>query len=197
MADSNSTRRTHGMSRTSEHNTWKQIKQRCSNPNHKAFSRYGGKGITMCERWESFENFYADMGPKPTASHSVDRIDGSKGYSKDNCRWATPKEQSQNRDFVRMITFQGETLCLTDWAEKVGIDFKTLHSRLTCGWSEELALTTPIQKQNTDLVTFKGETLCLKELASKSGINYNAVHKRIKRGWSVERALTEPVKGKS
>lgn len=197
MADSNSTRRNHGMSRTSEHNTWKTMKQRCCNPNSKAFSRYGGNGITICERWKSFDNFYADMGPKPSASHSVDRIDGSKGYCPENCRWATPKEQSQNRAFVRMVTFQGETLCLTDWASKVGIDFKTLYSRLSYGWSIELALTTPIKDQKTDLLTFNGETLCLKELASKAGISYNAVHKRLKRGWSVERALTEPVKEKS
>lgn len=186
----------HGMSRTSEHNTWKQMKQRCNNPNDKAFPRYGGNGIAICERWNSFETFYADMGPKPSASHSVDRIDGSKGYSPENCRWATPKEQSQNRDFVRMITFQGETLCLTDWATKVGIDFKTLYSRLNYGWSIEKTLTTPANSY-VHMLEFHGETFCMKDWAAKVGITYRTLRARILKGWSIERALTEPVKAKS
>ena len=183
----------HGMKGAPEYTCWKAMNQRCNNQNCKAFPRYGGNGITICARWKSFENFYADMGPKPSASHSIDRIDGSLGYSPDNCRWATPKEQSQNRDFVRMITFRGETLCLTDWASKIGIDFKTLYSRLNYGWSIEKTLTTPANSY-VHMITFQGETFCLKDWAAKVGINYRALRARLLKGWSIERALTEPVK---
>jgi hypothetical protein len=135
-------KRQHGMCGTPEYVAWQRMNDRCNNPNSEDFPDYGGNGVTICERWKSFENFYADMGPKPSASHSVDRRDGSKGYSPENCRWATPKEQSRNRpSFIRQITFNGETLCLTDWAAKIGISVSGLHGRLAKGWSLEKALT--------------------------------------------------------
>ena len=148
----------HGMLNTPEYSSWKGMKQRCHNPNSPDFPDYGQDGKVVCERWKSFENFYADMGPKPSASHSVDRIDGSKGYScghceecvangwTANCKWATKGEQARNTRSNRFITFNGETLCLKDWAAKVGIDSNCLRYRLSKGWSIEKALTTPSQR---------------------------------------------------
>lgn len=91
-------RKTHGRRDTPEYRAWDGMKQRCTNPKARGYDRYGGAGITVCDRWMySFENFYADMGDRPSSEHSLDRIDGSKGYSPNNCRWATRSEQQKNR----------------------------------------------------------------------------------------------------
>lgn len=190
-------KRQHGMTDTPEYAAWQSMKARCYKTNSKAFPAYGGNGKVVCARWlESFENFYADMGPKPSASHSVDRIDNSKGYSPDNCRWATPKEQSINRSCVRMLTLNGITQSIPDWAKQIGISHTSLRSRLKHGWSIELALTT-VAGSHIPMITFDGKSMCLADWSNEVGIQFGTLHDRLKRGWSIERALTEPVKAKS
>jgi hypothetical protein len=90
-------RRTHGKSRTPEHRAWRGMLDRCTLPTHISYPYYGGRGITVCERWRSFANFLADMGPKPTSKHTLDRINGNGNYEPSNCRWATWSEQNRNR----------------------------------------------------------------------------------------------------
>lgn len=90
--------KTHGMTNTSEYRSWHHMKGRCLNPKDYDYKNYGGRGIDICQDWvDSFESFYKDMGPKPSRNHSLERIDNSKGYNKENCKWATRKEQNNNQ----------------------------------------------------------------------------------------------------
>ena len=133
----------HGMYKTAEYMTWQGIKRRCYTKGFKQYADYGGRGITVCDRWMKFENFLGDMGKRPVGM-SLDRIDNNKGYSKENCRWATEFEQKRNTRRNRWITFNGETKCLQDWADGIGIKANTLINRLNrSNWPLEKALTTP------------------------------------------------------
>lgn len=136
---------THGMSMSYEYIAWQNMKSRCFNKNNKKYAKYGAVGITVCDRWKtSFENFFADMGNRPSANHSIDRIDSRGNYSPENCRWADKKTQSENRPgWVNLIEFNGERKTITEWAKDIGIARKSLYDRFEFGWSIEEALTIP------------------------------------------------------
>lgn len=135
----------HGGYETSEYRIWDGMKGRCLNPDNDAYGDYGGRGIRVCDRWrDSFAAFLEDVGPRPSPLHSLDRIDVNGHYEPNNVRWATHKVQQRNRRNNRMVTFRGETRCLSEWAEIVGIDERTLFGRLRAGWEIERAMTEPI-----------------------------------------------------
>jgi hypothetical protein len=140
--------RTHGKSKTTTHNVWLGIKQRCYDQNCNAYLNYGARGITVDARWlESFDNFLADMGERPTGK-SLERIDNNKGYSKSNCVWATSKEQANNRRSNLVYEYQGKALNLTQWAEESGIPYFTLRARVqSLGWNIDKALTQAIRRK--------------------------------------------------
>ena len=135
--------RTHG--RPDGYASWGQMINRCTNSNNHAYESYGGRGITVCDRWRnSFEAFYEDMGPRPGPKHSIDRIDNDGDYEPSNCRWATTTEQGRNTRRNRMITWDGRTQCLAAWAEEIGINKTALCMRLRKGWDVDSALTRPV-----------------------------------------------------
>ena len=114
--------RKHGQHNTPEYYRWLSLKARCTNPNNPRYADYGGRGITVCQRWaDSFEVFIADVGERPTPEHSIDRIDNDKGYEVTNVRWATKQEQANNRRTNVEVTYNGETKTLAAWAMEVGI----------------------------------------------------------------------------
>lgn len=137
---------THGMYLSNEYIVWAAAKQRCTNPKSPIFHHYGGRGITMCDRWlESFPAFFADMGPRPSPKHTIERRDNESGYCPENCVWATMSEQMSNTRRTRILDYDGKQLPLCEWAEIMGIDPMNLRSRLQSGWSVERALTTPVK----------------------------------------------------
>lgn len=125
---------THGKFGTQIYRVWSNMLTRCTNPNHTQYKDYGGRGIKPCEEWLKFENFYADMGEIPPGM-TLERRENDKGYSKNNCVWATQQQQSVNRRNNRVIEYQGVKKTLTQWAKDTGIPKSTLHNRIVVfGW---------------------------------------------------------------
>lgn len=113
----------HSMEGTPEYKAWINMRARCGNPTDQSWSAYGGRGITVCDRWrDSFEAFYADMGPRRSPSHSLDRIDNDGNYEPGNCRWATRTVQSQNRRSTRYVELNGEQVSLREACRRLGVE---------------------------------------------------------------------------
>jgi hypothetical protein len=132
----------HGMSHTSIHNAWMSMIQRCNDANCKAYPDYGGRGIKVCAQWMVFENFLADVGIPPQKGMTLDRYpNNDAGYEPGNVRWATKKEQANNRRSSKLITFQNETLTQAQWEDRYGLPRGVLNGRLQLGWTLERAIT--------------------------------------------------------
>lgn len=131
----------HGMYATHVNSVWRQMLDRCRNPKNPRYADYGGRGISVCERWHDFSNFIADMGDRPKG-YTLERINNAAGYSPENCKWATYSEQLNNRRNSRLIEFNGKSQTMAEWAKETGIGWHTLRQRLDrLGWSVERALT--------------------------------------------------------
>jgi len=131
-----------------EYSVWQGMIRRTTNPSDRSFHLYGGRGIVMCSRWRhDFGAFMADMGPRPSRKHTIERDDNDGDYEPGNCRWATRSEQMRNTRRTRWIEYDGRRQCLADWAQEVGISAALLRARLdTLGWSIEEALATPTRR---------------------------------------------------
>lgn len=126
---------------------WSNMRGRCRNPTHPNYRYYGARGIKVCDRWQNFEYFLADMGEVPSG-FSIERVDNDGDYTPTNCRWIPRVDQAKNTRRIRTITYQGKTLRLTEWAKLVGIHHETLKARLNIGLPIEKALTAPVTQKN-------------------------------------------------
>lgn len=184
----------HGKSQTKAFRTWSTIQSRCKSQEIAKKSVYADRGILVCNEWlESFENFYRDMGDPPTSNHSIDRIDNNKGYSKENCRWATTKEQALNRRTVKMITHNGVTMCESDWSKKLFGSSSTLSKRIR---KYKMSLQEAFDKPNgfkNKLITFNGETKTQNAWSIELFDSTTVLYQRLKKGMSIQEAMTKPL----
>lgn len=135
----------HGMSHTSTYEIWCGMIKRCTNENNHAWDRYGGRGITVCDRWLfSFENFLEDMGERPEGL-SLERVRNNEGYRPDNCKWATYMEQGRNNRGNTILSANGKQMCLADWSDHCGISQEVLSRRVRLGWSHDRIINTPVR----------------------------------------------------
>jgi hypothetical protein len=134
-------RKDHGLSHTGEYDAWANMMARCYKPENCAFLHYGGRGITVCERWHAFPPFLEDMGLRPTPKHTLERCNNDMGYSPENCKWATRIEQQNNRRVCRFLEFDGRRMTVSQWSVFKGWARGVIAGRLEAGWSVERALT--------------------------------------------------------
>jgi len=171
----------HGMSHTAEHNTWVRMKGRCYNKDFDRYDEWGGRGITVCDRWiESFENFFEDMGLRPTSNHSLDRYPDNNGnYEPNNCRWATPKEQNNNKSNNILVTYKNKTQTLSSWCEELKIPSNLVKLRRHRGWSFEKSFTT---KNRLNIkIEYNGLYMNLIEWSFKFNIKTSGLRKYLKK----------------
>ena len=143
----------HGETDTPTWCSWKSMLDRCYHRDHKSFAAYGGRGIAVCDEWTEYVNFRRDMGERPSGM-SLGRIDNSGHYERGNCRWETPKQQARNRRDSRLLSHNGITATISEWAERTGLTFGTLWRRIKNGWPVGKALTTPAKAQKNSRCTF-------------------------------------------
>ncbi len=136
-------KRTHGQRHTRAYDIWSNMKSRCQNKNNPRWDDYGGRGISVCSRWESFEKFFADMGSPPPGM-TIERKNNHGDYDPSNCKWATLIEQGRNKRTNHLITANGKTMSLAAWSEETGINRSAILSRLSRGWSDNDAVNTPV-----------------------------------------------------
>jgi hypothetical protein len=184
----------HGMSCMPEYNLWYSMVKRCINPNDHAYHNYGGRGITVCDRWlNSFEAFCQDMGPRPSPDHSIERKENDKGYYKNNCKWATKIEQANNRRNNVFYRYNGEQLTIPEISRRTGINKWTLEDRIDkMNLSIDQAVEYMSEKVNRDSITFNETTRSLKEWSEHLGISYQALYGRLyKMNWPIEKAFSK------
>lgn len=196
----------HGMYGTPTYNSWAAMKQRCQYEKSIEYHRYGARGITVCEAWQTFAGFFADMGVRPEGM-TIERRESNGNYEPSNCKWATTIEQANNKRNNHVLEWGGESRTIAQWAAKLGISQLLIARRIRRGWTAEQALTMPIGSQVKDrqteasiktrfqpiMLTHNGETKSITDWALSLGFaNSSALGKRLQAGQSLDVALSPP-----
>ena len=207
----------HGGTKNRHGSRWRNMMDRCYDEKCKSYKRYGGRGITVCSRWLIVNNYVKDIEDGYFKGAELDRIDNDRGYSPENTRWVTKKENCNNRITCVMLSFNGITASITDHSERLGINPKTVMERISSGWDSDRALTEPVadkleniimaQKKRWEghvkippkqpkterkirTVCYDGETMTVKELSVIVGVSAKLLSKRLfERNWPLERAV--------
>jgi hypothetical protein len=170
------------------------MKERCCNAKCASYKNYGGRGILICERWlgkEGLQNFISDMSMGYDKELQIERIDNNKGYSPENCRWATRKEQARNTRRNKYYEYKGFVGTIPEFAEKYNLSLVMLESRAKRGWDIERIIEEPIQKR---YLKYKDKEISLTDASKDFKISCTTISDRIARGWSVEKTLETPVR---
>ena len=177
-----------------EYVVWDSMKQRCTNKNNDGYKYYGERGIKICDRWiNSFKNFYADMGKRPSKKYTLDRVDNDGDYILENCRWATIKEQRNNTSRNRIIEYKEKQRTLAQWSEIEGINYYLLMHRLNSGWSTERAFTEK-KKVSRLIVKHNGHNKMLVDLCKELNLDYKIMKTRVSwHKWPIEKAINTPI----
>lgn len=169
------------------------MKLRCFKKDSRDYRLYGGRGISVCDRWLSFDNFISDMGQRPTSKHMLDRIDNNGDYSPENCRWATPVEQARNKRNNHLVPVNGRLVTLAEAQELTGVEQTTIRQRINLGWDAEKAATVKVRREK---ISVDGEKISVHEAARRFGIHPNTLLNRLMKGWPMHEALHRtPLKG--
>ena len=185
--------RTHGMSDHPLWSTWAAMRSRCRNPNATGYHRYGGRGIRVCERWNDFPSFVADVGERPSPDHTLDRIRNDGDYEPGNVRWATKEQQSANMRNNRLVQFKGQRMPVRTALRASGevVSRYSVLRRIERGMSPEAALTTPARpaKPYNTQYKYKGKSLNLTEWAEATGVPVKLLRSRLRKGWTLKAAI--------
>ncbi len=183
-------KKSHGMYKTKVYHAWESMLQRCLNPKHPSYKSYGGRGISVCGRWKVFANFLEDMGEPSSIELSLDRVDNSKGYCKENCRWTDQKTQAHNSRRTKLLTHEGVTDSCRGWGSRVGVTNSTIAGRLKRGYSAADAITkAKWEHTKCRKLEYKGKCLTVREWATELNININTLKSRMKQGWETSKIL--------
>lgn len=195
----------HRMSGSPEYLAYKNAKDRCGNPNHRAWKNYGGRGIRVCDEWlapgTGFVAFYRHIGARPGDGYELDRIDNDGHYEPGNVRWVTVSENLRNKRGNRLIKIGGRSASVAEWAEESGLSSALLLYRLSAGWPAERLLDRagsgnkkgPRTGGGVARYDALGESLTMRQWCDRYGVRRDTVEKRLMRGWSLEAALLTPV----
>lgn len=176
------------------YDTWKSLRQRCLNPNNSRYASYGGRGIKVSDSWSDFSAFLADMGPRPSPQHSLDRVDVNGDYCKENCRWATRLEQMSNLQSTKYVDVDGRRMSIPELSRELGIAKNTLRNRVLSGWSIERIKSEAVKPLNLPvggkrMIEHNGLALNVLQWSKETGIDHTTIRARLKAGWASSQAL--------